>query len=201
MKKLLLVTAILFYLVGCSSTESKKKAPAAASKSEPTKTILDEDRVAVIKNGTFEEGLEGDMGLTYWNKDSSGGSAIFTVLNGELKIEVSDPGPDLWSIGLYQPRVNIREGYTYRVTFKARSEDERNITSYFGKAAPPWTDYGGDTVTGFTLSKEMTEYEYTFTSPHSDIKAQMCFSFGNVGGQNATTIYLDDVVIQEISSN
>ncbi len=74
----------------------------------------------------------------------------------------------------------------------------RDITSYFEKATPPWTDYGGDTVTGFTLTKEMTEYSYSFTLPHSDIKAQMCFFFGNVGGTNTTTIYLDYVVISEV---
>lgn len=192
MRKIALIVAAGLMVFSCSTTT----APAAKTEGEATEMILDPNRPALVQNGSFEEG---DNGLMFWNEDGTGGSATFTGKDGGLEISISDPGTETWSIGLYQPRVNIREGYTYTVSFKAKAEDERNITSYFGLAAPPWTVYGGDTVKGFTLTNEFLEYTYTFTSSFTDIKAQMCFALGNVGGVNATTIFIDEVTISEVA--
>lgn len=195
MKKILLAMLALLFVMGCQTTGDAGAADMAAADAIPKDTDKEvkADEPVYILNGSFDENTG------YWECDASGGSAGFAVVDGELEVQVDRAGSDTWSVGLYQPAVNIRKGYEYTVTFKARALAERNILAYIGEGQAPWRTYGGDTTNGFTLTDVMTEYSYTFTAGSTDKNSKMCFSFGRVKGENNTWIYIDDITMTEVA--
>ncbi len=194
MKKIFFSILALVFILGCKTTEdtsSKSDDPNAVKSHLDKKTNA--EGPATILNGDF------NVNTSYWECDTSGGQAKFTVVDGEAVVEIANAGTDTWSVGMYQHRMNFRKGYEYTVSFKARSLDPRVIHCYTGQNQAPYRTYGGETTNGFALTDVMTEYTYTFTSKVNDEYGQLSISLGRIKGTNETTVYVDDVVITEVA--
>lgn len=194
MKKILFSIMGLLFILSCQTTadnSSTNDDPNAVK--GPMDKKADADAPAVVLNGDFA------VNTSYWECDTSGGQATFTVVDGEVVVEIASAGTDTWSVGMYQHRMNLRKGYEYTVTFKARSIDPRVIHCYVGQNQAPYRTYGGETTNGFEITDVMTEYSYSFTSKVDDEYAQLAISLGRIKGTNETTLYFDDITITEVA--
>lgn len=150
----------------------------------------------LIVNGDFSQGTNG------WTKaENEGGAGTITEENGELKLVINAVG---WSQPF--PRIDsspfaVEQGKTYEVTFEARAEIPRKMSSQVGELfdTAPWFEPYHQGRIIFELTTEMKEYSYKFTVFKKDNEnIQLLFEFGTIDGEAvATTIYLDNVKVEE----
>ncbi|MBN1798815.1 MAG: carbohydrate binding domain-containing protein, partial [Spirochaetales bacterium] len=144
----------------------------------------------LLENGDFSDGT---TGWFVWGND--GGAAVMSVENGELRIDISDPGPHQWSIGLGQTGFEIESGIAYSLSFQARASCARIMTSVVQLGHDPWTAYSP--VNSTDLTTTAADYDYTFfmVCPTDDNTDLEFF----IGGQGAGTIYIDDIVLKKLT--
>lgn len=150
---------------------------------------------SVVQNGQFTYGLDPWAG---WTGD--GGAADISAANGEMKISVSNSGPNSWSVQTFQEGLEFENGQTYRVSFKARADVARKININIGKAltTDPWF-IAYMPMKNADLTNTMQEYVYEFrmAEPTYD-NGKIVFEAGNVAGGNAATnIFIDDVAVNK----
>ncbi len=145
----------------------------------------------LVKNGTYANGKEN---WEIWTGD--GGSGAFEVVDGAAKIDISNLGPNNWSIQFNQSGIQVKKGKTYELSFKAKSTKARPVQVEF---------YQGGEITKFDFTNEMTAYKYTLAVPETDKTVKLNFLIGKVATIDANigehTIYIDDVVIKELIPN
>jgi hypothetical protein len=117
------------------------------------------------------------------------GRAAFSIEDGNLKINISDPGSSIWSIMLYQS-IDFKKGHTYTIKFDARADEPTTMVSNITQDNT-WVNYSGDQ--SFVLSTDMQTYSFEFV-PKEDITAlfQLC-----LGNDKKTTISLEHVLVIE----
>jgi len=161
----------------------------------------------MVSNGTF------DTDTTGWNKlEVEGGAALVSAVDGEMKVEITTVG---WS-GTAFPRLDqggmtYENGKTYVVTFDARADVARKLSSQVGvflSGAPWFINYDEQHV--FELTTTMETYTYTFTVVESGVDAnivdttsgvitlEMGLFEGDPEGGIATTVYFDNISITEL---
>lgn len=191
---LVLLTALLF--AGCASTESTESAPAEA---ETESEAAGEEAWALMHGDFGGPNEEDNDGVAGWNTDggSAGGKAYFAVVDGALQVEVVRGGNETWSIGVYQSGIPMIKGKNYKVSFKAKADDDREIGALIGMNHDPYETYGEpDQYFDLDGGADYVVCEFEFKAPVNDSNAQFAFALGNVGGQNETIIYIDDVVVE-----
>jgi endoglucanase len=147
---------------------------------EPTETLGD-----TIYASNFTTSNDG------WNLNS-GGRATMTRESGSLVIQISDPGPNAWSIQLVKSGIRLEKNKNYRATFTVSVPQSKGITAYAGKATSPWDAYSG--YHGMTLSGEEQIYVYTFRMNHdTDPNARLVFDLGG----STTGFTLHSFVLEE----
>ncbi|MFP4017268.1 MAG: family 16 glycosylhydrolase, partial [Halanaerobiales bacterium] len=150
---------------------------------------------AEIVNGAFENELVNDQEESpdnWYIWAGEGGIADGSVVDGELKMDISAVGNQSWAIQLAQ-FVKLPAG-KYRVTFKARADEPRDIIAMVQHEGGSWTVYGEKNV---MLSTTMQEFTVDVTVTEDDIP-KFSFNFGNTPEAIATTVYIDDVVIKSL---
>ncbi|MBN1396913.1 MAG: carbohydrate binding domain-containing protein, partial [Bacteroidetes bacterium] len=90
----------------------------------------------LLENGDFSDGT-----AAWTLRANDGGAADMAVANGELRIDISSPGPHQWSIGLGQSGFTIQKGTAYSLSFRARADSSRIMTSVVQLGHDPWTAY------------------------------------------------------------
>jgi hypothetical protein len=144
----------------------------------------------LLQNGDFSNGTSG---WTLWFDD--GCAAVMNVENGELKIDITNSGPNQWSMGLGQTGFTIENGKAYEFSFQAHTDSARNIGSVIQLGHDPWTSYSPRY--SIDLTSASTDYSYTFLMTHpTDENTDFEFF---IGGQGAGTIYFDNIVLKKIS--
>ncbi|MBN2617032.1 MAG: family 16 glycosylhydrolase [Spirochaetales bacterium] len=143
-----------------------------------------------VLNDQFNNGLEN---WTFINNEGGKGSA--QVDNGEMYIEMSAPGNQTWANQLFQTDMNIRKGYTYRVSFKARAEKERTIMFKVGGLEDRgWTAYSGEQIIKITKDMKLHSFEFTM-GEKTDVKARYEFNMG----LDDSDMWIDDVKLEVIA--
>ncbi len=170
---LILLAILLFF--GCSLPGSPPEKPPESN---------------LLQNGDFTIDTSG---WSLWYHD--GGVAVMNAENGELKIDISAPGPNQWSIGFGQSGFTIEAGKAYTLSFRARSDSVRLVTSVVQLGHDPWTPYSA--VNASDLATTSADYSYTFFMVYDD-DADTDLEFF-IGGNGAGTIYIDDIVLKKIS--
>jgi glycosidase len=170
------VLLIIAALLGCSL-------PGSHGGEKPQESNL-------LQNGDFSNGTSG---WTLWYHD--GGDAVMNVENGELRIDISSPGPDQWSMGLGQTGFTIEAGCAYTLSFKARTDSARLVSSVVQLGHDPWTAYSAANASD--LAAASADYSYTFFMVYRDDGNSDLEFF--IGGNGAGTIYMDDIVLKKIS--
>jgi endoglucanase len=121
--------------------------------------------------------------------------AILNAVNGNLELSISNPGTQIWHVQLIKPGITIEKGALYRVTFKARSQQNvRHMSSYIGKDSNPWNAYS--TARSVALTETERNYSYTFTmNSETDTKARLVFDLG----LSKNGVLISNVKIEKLS--
>jgi len=181
---------------------------AAGNKREETRYVtveIDPSLIGdeMVPNGDFE------LGWTIWSTTTGleGGNANYSVVDGELVVEVTSVSGGLWEPRLENIGIEFENGKTYEVSFDARAEEPRAIHLQVGEILPaaPWfANFKPGQTEIFDLSTEMETYSFKFTmSLDTNANGALIFEMGTVPANElevnnlVTTVYLDNVVITE----
>jgi len=157
----------------------------------------------MVPNGDFE------LGWTIWTTTTGleGGNANYSVVDGELVVEVTSVAGGLWEPRLENIGIEFEQGKTYEVSFDARAEAPRAIHLQVGEiidAAPWFTNFKPGQTEIFDLSTEMETYTFEFTMGlDTNLNGALIFEMGTVPANDLeennliTTVYLDNVSISE----
>ncbi|MEX0330582.1 MAG: carbohydrate binding domain-containing protein [Puniceicoccaceae bacterium] len=140
--------------------------------------------IELLQNGDFENGT------SPWNLYAgNGASANLANIDGEAQVTITVPSDTHHHIQLRQTGINLENGKSYKVTFKARAEAARGIRAELMLNVSPFSNYAREIL---TITESMTEYSFTFrmNSP-SDANARFRFTLGG----DSTTAYFDDVSV------
>lgn len=151
---------------------------------------------SVVQNGQFNSEL---APWAAWTGD--GGAADVSAVNGEMKIGVTNVGPNSWSVQVFQEGLKFENGQKYQVSFKAKADTARKINVNIGKAltTDPWFIPYMPMQT-YSLTDTMQEFTYEFTMNEATYNnSKIVFEAGNVtDGNAATNIYIDDVAVNKV---
>ncbi len=111
--------------------------------------------------------------------------------NGMFYIKITNPGNDFWHIQFGQ-HTPIKKETSYKLIFDAKSDKERDIQVRVIQDQT-WKIVVKNI---FNLTPEMRTYTWEFTP--SEEAQIIVFDFGKISDKSiATTIYLDNVVLEE----
>jgi beta-glucanase (GH16 family) len=143
-----------------------------------------------LKNGDFTHGL-----FSWTPYSIEGASASTSVLNGEAKVSISNPGNKPYSVMLNQESFKLSKGVEYTLSFDARATAARNMEAVVDNAS--YTRYLSKTI-AVPAGNEMIHYEYTFKL-NIDDTASLKFLIGKTDADVPTTahdIFIDNVVLE-----
>lgn len=131
-----------------------------------------------------------DNDQEFWTfSNHEGGSGTTSVVDNELHMALTAAGGQSWANQLFQTDMNVRQDHKYRVSFKARSAEDRSMMVKIGGLEPRgWAAYSGEHIIKTTT--EMKEYSFEFLmAEKTDITARFEFNMG----LSDTDIWLDDI--------
>ncbi len=99
-----------------------------------------------------------------------------------LRIQVTRRGRAGWHVQFNYPRIRVREGETYLVTFKARADESARVTVCLLQAHEPWRALSQ--VISVELTPEWKTYEVVLGVSESDDNARLDIS--NLGSLETT---------------
>jgi hypothetical protein len=173
-------------------------------------TVLQPDAVegTMVQNGDFS------LGTAQWNNPPAyfemygGQFASFTVVEGELRLDVVASGSQVVFPRFGQMNIPFLQGKTYEVSFEARSSVSRPMAVQVGRLLPnaPWFDdfldhlsTPAERIYTPTLTSSMAEYSFTFTMNKNDLEGGLLFGFGTIASQTVNAvIHMDNINIVEV---
>ncbi len=177
---------------------------AAGNRTEKTRylfVVVNPDDIGddMVSNGDFT------FGMAFWTTTTGleGGNATYTVVDGELQIEIHSVSGGMWEPRLENTGITFEQGQAYRVSFDARSVLPRSIHVQIGELldGPPWfNNFKPGQTDIFDLTTDMETYSFEFImGQETNENGAILFEKGTVGPDNyLTTIYLDNVSIVPI---
>jgi hypothetical protein len=146
----------------------------------------------LLSNGDFS------LGTNLWGTYAhSGAAGSGTVENGVFKMAISNTGTAPWHAGVGQTNFSLVSGKTYKVSFDARSTINRTIITSIHNSSS-YVNYLQQDV---PLTNTMTNYSYYFVMNTSDTSSRIAFDLGSYNAIASHDIYIDNVVIQEVSGS
>jgi len=149
----------------------------------------------LVKNPDFET----DIKENWVQEVHKGAKAGFSVdpmekASGEysLRADLEQVSGEGYFVQFKQLGIRLQKNKNYELSFKARSDKEREISVSFGMEKSPWTNYGlGQTV---ALGQKWEQYRILFTAnADTDDNTRLSFILGKTAG----TVWLDDVSLSE----
>lgn len=148
-----------------------------------------------INNGDFSEAEDLSDDLDWKFLTALGGEGTASIADNTMKIETTNEGTADYSIQLVQANVPMQKGAKYKVSFKAKADDER-ATNIAIKA--PDHGYQAYWTVDENLTSEYKDYSYEFTmSSDSDPNGRLEYNMGAKG--STSTIYIKNVKIEKIA--
>lgn len=123
---------------------------------------------------------------------NSGASGSKQSESGNMLIQINSTGTEGWHVQLVKNGITLESGKKYRITFVAKSDVQRQITSYVGQNYSPWSAYSDYNT--ITLNTEMNEYTYIFDMTTSDYTARLVFDIG----QTTDDIIFESIKLEEV---
>lgn len=98
---------------------------------------FDQKKAAVdgMKNADSDTDIPNTSYWTYSHVSANDGAAEASNEDGALRLDISDPGQNTYSVQVYQKPVNIEKSESYRVTFDAWASVDRSIAVKIGSEA------------------------------------------------------------------
>jgi beta-glucanase (GH16 family) len=153
---------------------------------------IDYSQISVypLKNGDFSRDLN------FWKPYFIEGAAGQTsVVNGEVKVAITNAGNQSYSVMLNQENFKLSKGVEYTLAFDVRATAARNMEVVVDNAV--YNRYLSKTVEA-PASSGMKHYEYTFKL-NTDDKASLKFLMGKTDEavpSIAHDIFIDNVVLE-----
>jgi mannan endo-1,4-beta-mannosidase len=156
------------------------------------------DAFACISSNNLIRNPELDNGTAnwFWMQSDTGSGSMSAVtgagLSGTnaLKVTFTNGGTNPWNAQVNQ-NFAITSGKTYKISFMAKAAAARTMNVMLQQSTSPYTAYWNQTVNLTTTAQSFGPY--TFTCNTTDADSVLRF---NLGG-NASTVYIDSVVITE----
>lgn len=147
----------------------------------------------LIYNGDFaeEEDLTDEINWNFLEFEGGVGSA--EIADGMLIVSTEEEGTEDYSIQIVQREIPIYNGSSYRVTFEASSEEDRDVVVCVSAPNAGWIRYLQDTTFQTTTDWQTYEYEFTVTDK-DDPLGRLEFNMGNKG--STATVYIRNVRIE-----
>ncbi len=157
----------------------------------PVQPVPPAQKINLVQNGDFANGTSG---WVLWNDGST--QSTMGVVNGELKVDITNPGANKWNMGLSQRGLLLERGEIYCMKFQARADAPRTINFLVQLGKDPWTRYSSDVSVDLTAT--MAEYGQTFlmtNATDSDSDLELFLNALQTG-----TVYIDNIVIEKEGS-
>ena len=111
-------------------------------------------------------------------------------------ITSTNDGTEEYSVQFLQAEMSVLNGHTYRVTYDARVDEDRDIVVAVTAPNNGWSRYYPDTPVDVTT--EWQTYTFEFTSDKKDDNfARLEFNLGNHG--YTSTVYLRNIRYEDIT--
>lgn len=111
--------------------------------------------------------------------------------DGAIVFDVTKEDGTDWHVQAFQTPIDLKEGQTYVVTFKAKADAERTIKVQAGIDVEDWHTIGLDEEV--TVGKEWKNYEYKFTAADvKPMKNRIGFVLGGAKGK----VYVKDLALK-----
>ncbi|MBQ9898309.1 MAG: family 16 glycosylhydrolase [Ruminococcus sp.] len=149
-----------------------------------------------IYNGDFseDESLEDDVNWKFLLFEGGVGAA--EIRDNSIVITTEEEGTVDYSVQLVQPELPMIKGKSYRVTFDAWADEERDIIVCISAPTAGWIRYLKDTTLTVTPETQTFTYEFDMTEK-SDNNGRLEFNLGHKG--STATVYITNVRVEEIS--
>jgi hypothetical protein len=95
------------------------------------------------------------------------GKGTMAVEGDAIVFTVTQPGADAWNVQVFQYNLDLKDGKSYEVTFKAKADAPRSMNVWAGIDEDDWHNIGLDEAV--ELTKEFKEFKFTFTP--GDVRA------------------------------
>lgn len=148
-----------------------------------------------VHNGDFAvaENVNDSADWVYYQ--CNGGNAAVSIRDGAIVIDTKTEGTLDYSVQLYQAGLPMYQGKTYRLTFDAWAEEERQIIAAVSAPSAGWIRYFPDTLVDLTTERTTYTYEFTMTAM-DDNNGRIEFNMGHRG--STATIYITNVRVEVI---
>jgi len=145
----------------------------------------------LIENYNFNDGLN------YWTSSINANTvnANIVIDQNKAKITMDDGGDAKWKVRLKQEYFSTLVATTYKLSFKASANFNREINVLVGQKIN--NVYEGYTyqVVAITPTETYYEYEFTTTEPSNSL-TRITFDCGD---EQFSEVYIDDVCLEEIT--
>jgi endoglucanase len=130
-----------------------------------------------------------------WSLQNQGTAASQLLrVDNALKVDIINGSTESWHVQLVKNNINLQSGKKYRFSFKAKSDINRNGTSYIGMNKSPWSSYSG--YNSISLTDTFAVYTFVFDQAANDNTARMVFDLGKSNGDFIITeIKLEEIVL------
>lgn len=148
----------------------------------------------VVQNCSFDSvtsaALDGYQSSTGWQLLSWNGGSAWADYNGrQMRINVQQPGSDMWHVQA-RTTVKLAQSGNYRLSFRAKADAMRNLVVNLGRngsADNNWASYGRVTA---AAGPQWVIYSFDLPNVPQDSAAYLDFNVGNAG---AVAVTLDSV--------
>jgi endoglucanase len=130
-----------------------------------------------------------------WSLGTGGGaSGSLAASDNKLVVSISNAGTEGWHVQLVKNNIRLEKDKMYRISFKARAEENRSATFYAGKASDPWNAYSG--YNGVSIGTSEASFAFSFTMTNAtDPAARLVFDLG----KSTTNISVYDIKVEQLS--
>lgn len=130
-----------------------------------------------------------------WSLSQQGGAAgTASIAGGKLNVAITNGGTESWHLQLVKNNVKLEKDKIYKISFIAKTEADRSINFYAGKASDPWNAYSGVSGVGLSSTEANFASTFTMTSP-TDPAARLVFDLG----LNTNAVTITNVKVEELS--
>lgn len=149
----------------------------------------------LVVNGGFAKAEPVNDSADWVYYQCSGGNAAVAIRDGMIVVDTKTEGTLDYSVQFYQANLPMYEGKTYRFSFDAWADEERQMIATVSAPSAGWIRYFPDTM--IDLTTERTTYTFDFTMKNmDDNNGRVEFNMGHRG--STATLYITNVRLEVI---
>ena len=148
----------------------------------------------LLKNGNFQ------LGTANWVLEQSEAKGKFEVVKegpsrqAAARVSVLKVGAESWRIQFYQPKLAIKKGTKYELTYWVKSNRDGVITVNCMQNHEPWEHHGA--AVEVPVTKNWKQMVFPFVGPWDDANARITFT--NLGTMAGQTYWFAGCALREV---